>query len=108
MKTTKNTTPIFATHPGEILLDELQAINISQSDFAKQIGYKKSQLNEIIKGKRNVNVELALLLEKALGIDADYWLEIQKNYDIDKVKINAKFQERLKAIEQWKLESTNK
>jgi len=103
MKTTETIVPGFATHPGEILLDELQAIDVSQSDFAKQIGYKKSQLNEIIKGKRNINTELALLLEKTLGIDADYWLEAQKNYDIDTVRVKKKFQKRLEAIEQWKL-----
>ncbi len=102
MKTTENTIPLLVTHPGEIILDEIENKAISQSDFAKQIGYSKSQLNEIIKGKRNLNAELALLLEKALGIDADYWLEVQKNYDLDKAKINQKNQKRLEAIEQWK------
>ena len=103
MKTTENIIPMIATHPGEILLDEILANDVSQSDFAKQIGYKRSQLNEIIKGKRNVNAELALLLEKALGVDAEYWLEVQKNYDLDKARINQKNQKRLEAIEQWKL-----
>ena len=102
MNTIKNTVPFVATHPGEILLDELKANNFSQSDFAKQIGYNKSQLNEIIKGKRNINADLALLLEKTLGIDAEYWLEAQKNYELDKARINSKNQQRLEAIEQWK------
>lgn len=102
MKTTENIIPFKATHPGEILLDEIIANDFSQSEFAKKIGYNKSQLNEIIKGKRNINAELAILLEKALEIDAEYWLEIQKNYDLDKARINAKNQKRLEAIEQWK------
>lgn len=102
MKTTENTIPFLATHPGEVLLDEIEANDFSQSDFAKKIGFKKSQLNEIIKGKRNINAELAILFEKTLDIDAEYWLEIQKNYDLDKARINTKNQERLEAIEQWK------
>ncbi len=102
MKTTENTIPFVATHPGEILLDEIEANDFSQSDFAKTIGLKKSQLNEIIKGKRNINAELAILLEKSLEIDAEYWLEIQKNYDLDKARISMKNQQRLDAIEQWK------
>lgn len=102
MKTTENTIPLLATHPGEILLDEIEANDFSQSDFAKKIGLNKSQLNEIIKGKRNINAELAILLEKALEIDAEYWLEIQKNHDLDKARINTKNQKRLEAIEQWK------
>lgn len=103
MKTTQNTTPLLATHPGEILLDEINANEISQIDFAKQIGYKRSQLNEIIKGKRKINADLSLLLEKALGIDAEFWMEAQKNYDLDKARIEAKNQKRIEAIEQWKL-----
>jgi len=102
MKTTENTIPFLATHPGEVLLDEIKANVFSQSDFAKKIGLKKSQLNEIIRGKRNINAELAILFEKALAIDAEYWMEIQKNYDLDKARINKKNQLRLEAIEQWK------
>lgn len=103
MKTATELTPLMATHPGEILLDEIEAIELSQVDFAKQLGMPRSQLNEIIKGKRNINADLALLLEKVLGIDVEYWMEAQKNYDIDKARIEAKNQNRMEAIEQWKV-----
>ncbi|CAM4085036.1 HigA family addiction module antitoxin [Gillisia hiemivivida] len=93
-------TPFIATHPGEILKDELDASDISQSEFAKIIGFKRSQLNEFIKSKRNLNADLAILLEKALGIDADFWMEAQKNYDLDSARMKAKNSERLEAIEQ--------
>lgn len=99
--TTKNPIPAFATHPGTILADEMEANGYSQIDLAKLIDIKRSQLNEIIKGKRNINADLALLLEKALGIDADFWMEAQKNYDLDKAKIEAKNKEQLEAIEIW-------
>lgn len=103
MTTTKKLTPAIATHPGTILADEIEANGYSQIDFAKMIDYKRSQLNEIIKGKRNINAELALLLEKTLGIDADYWMEAQKNYDLDKARIEAKNKQQLEAIEIWKV-----
>ena len=95
--------PQIATHPGEILKDELDFLAISQRDFSKKIGIKPSQLNEIIKGKRNINADLALLFEKTLKIDAEYWLEVQKNYDLDLAKINSKNQKRLEAIAQMEL-----
>ncbi|PNW27221.1 HigA family addiction module antitoxin [Formosa algae] len=101
MRTIDKLTPFIATHPGEVLWDEMQANDFTQIEFAKLIDVKRSQLNEIIKGKRNINADLALLFEKGLGIDANYWLELQKNYDLDKAKIEAKNQERLEAIEQW-------
>ena len=103
MTTTKKLTPAIATHPGTILADEIEANGYSQIDFAKMIDCKRSQLNEIIKGKRNINAELALLLEKTLGIDADYWMESQKNYDLDKARIEAKNKQQLEAIEIWKV-----
>lgn len=99
--TTKNLVPAIATHPGLLLADEIEANEYSQIDFAKLIDLKRSQLNEIIKGKRNINADLALLLEKALGIDADFWMEAQKNYDLDKARIEAKNKEQLEAIEIW-------
>lgn len=95
--------PGLATHPGEILLDELEAREISQTDFAKQIGYQKSQLNEIIKGKRNINAELALLFESALKIDADFWMNAQKNFDLDTARINKRNQARQEAITQMQM-----
>ncbi|SHG67226.1 HTH-type transcriptional regulator / antitoxin HigA [Flavobacterium micromati] len=101
MTTTKDIIPSIATHPGSILADEIEANDCSQIDFANLIGLKRSQLNEIIKGKRNINADLALLLEKALGIDADFWLEAQKNYDLDKARIEEKNKMRLEAIEIW-------
>lgn len=103
MKTANELSPFIATHPGELIQDELEAREISQIDFAKQIGMTRSQLNEIIKGKRNINADLALLLEKVLGIDADFWMEAQKNFDLDTARIKAKNQKRLEAIEQWKI-----
>ncbi len=102
MTTFKNTIPAIATHPGNILKDEIEANDFSQIDFAKMIGYSRSQLNEIIKGKRNISADLALLLEKTLEIDADYWMEAQKNYDLDKARIQKKNKEQLESIEIWK------
>lgn len=94
-------TPFIATHPGEILADELQARGIKQQEFAQQIGMQKSQLNEIIKGKRSINAEVAVLIEAAFGISADFWLNAQNNYDLALIKIQCKVQERIAAITTW-------
>ncbi len=101
MKTTAELIPLLATHPGEILKDELDTIGTSQADFAKLIGIKRSQLNEIIKGKRGINAEIALFLEKTLNIDADYWMEAQKNYELDLARIQMRESKRLEAIEKF-------
>ena len=99
--TTKKVVPSFATHPGTILADEIEANNFSQIDFANLIDIKRSLLNEIIKGKRNITADLAILFEKVLVVDAEYWLEAQKNYELDKARIEAKNKQQLEAIEVW-------
>lgn len=80
---TKEIKPFEATHPGTLIKDELDALEIEQRDFAKKIGMKPTMLNEIIKGKRPVTADLAVVLEKALGISADYWMRFQSQYEID-------------------------
>ena len=106
MKHIKDIIPVKATHPGEILLDEMQAHGYSQVDFANLISMQKTQLNENIKAKRDINADTALLLEKALGIDAEYWMELQKNYALDKARIEAKNRIQLEAIEIWNIIKT--
>lgn len=110
MRTNVNSlTPGELIYPGEYLLDELEAKGISQKEFALLIGMQPTQLNEIIKGKgkRAINAETALLIEKALGISAEYWLNIQKNYELDIAKINKKNQQRLEALEVWNMIKDN-
>ncbi len=96
--TANNLTPYIATHPGEVLKDELEFRGISQRQFSKQLGISYSLLNEVLNGKRPVNTELALLIEAALGIDAEPLLNMQTRYNLQKAKENSSFFERLKSI----------
>ncbi len=73
-------------HPGELLGEELEAREISQKEFAEVVGLRPSHLNELIKGKRNVSALLALKMEKSLGIDADIWMRLQVQFDLDIAK----------------------
>lgn len=100
--TTNNTTPFEATHPGILIKDEIDAIpDLTQKELAQQLGLKPSFINEVIKGKRPITADLAILLEKALGISADYWMKFQSQYEIDKARIKEKNILRLKNIELW-------
>lgn len=95
-------TPAHLIHPGEILEDELKARNISQVDFAKTIDIKRSQLNEYIKGKRDFNNELCLLVSTALEMEESIWLNLKQNYELDKLKVDAKVVAKLAAVEEYK------
>lgn len=93
-----NLTPFELTHPGEILREEIESRGVSQSRLAQEIGIKVSLLNELINGKRDFTIEYALLLEAALGIEADFWINLQNAYNKARTKSNPIFMERLASI----------
>lgn len=74
-------------HPGEILLEEfLEPLGMSQAAFAEKIGWTKTRVNELIRGKRGVTAEAALDLAEALGTSPKLWMNLQATYDLDRAK----------------------
>lgn len=95
-----NLTPSNAIHPGEMIKDEIEFRGISQKALAAEIGLSASVLNEVLNGKRAVTTEYALLLEAALGIEADLWLKLQADYNKQIAKSDSNFMARLEKIRQ--------
>ena len=75
-----NITPI---HPGEHLAEILEAFGISQHRLAKTIGASPRRVNEIVHGSRSITADTALRIGKALGMSPEYWLNLQRMYDLD-------------------------
>jgi len=74
-------------HPGEILLEEfIEPLGMSQAAFAEKIGWTKTRVNELIRGKRGVTAEAALDLADALGTSPKLWMNLQATYDLDRAK----------------------
>lgn len=104
MATNEVLIPARATHPGVLIKDELDATpDLNQRTLAKELGVQPSFLNEIIKGKRPVTADIAILLEKTLGISADYWMRFQSQYEIDKARVKQKNIEKIRNIELWSI-----
>ena len=78
----KDATPIVATHPGEMIKDELKERGMTQKQLAEQTGIKTSVISETVNGKRPVSLNVAIALEKALDIPADIWMNMQTQYDL--------------------------
>lgn len=85
-------------HPGEMIKDELEYRGITQRALAEEIGVSPSVVNEILNGKRAVNIEFAMLLEAALGIEADLWIRLQTEYNKQLLKKDDSFMNRLRQI----------
>ena len=88
-------------HPGEMIKDELEARGITQKELAQQMGVSYTVFNEIVNGKRPVTTEYALLLEASLGTSASLWLRLQADYNMQKVRQDKSFMQRLDRIRQY-------
>jgi HTH-type transcriptional regulator/antitoxin HigA len=90
--------PSKAIHPGEELCEELKSRGISQKKFSDLTKILPSQLNEIIKGKRVINAELAIIIGTALNMDPILWAKSQMFYELDLARIKLKSTKKIKLI----------
>ncbi|MGK2958013.1 MAG: HigA family addiction module antitoxin [Acidimicrobiales bacterium] len=69
-------------HPGEFIRDELEARGWAQRDLAYILGVKEQSINPIMSGKRGISPDMARALSKAFDISAEYFLNMQKSYEL--------------------------
>jgi HTH-type transcriptional regulator/antitoxin HigA len=82
----ENPTPFMAVHPGMMIKPELVERGISQKEFAKMLGIQASHLSEVLNGKRVLTTDLAMKMEKAIGIPAKTLLAAQTQYELESAK----------------------
>ena len=71
------------THPGEMLLKEfLEPLGVTQADAAVRMRIPFQRLNAIVKKRRGVSADTALLLEALTRWDAQIWLALQAKWDL--------------------------
>lgn len=71
----------YVSSPGEILLEEfLIPLGISQYRLAKAIHKPQSAISDIVHGRRQITVEMAWLLSRALGTTPEFWLNFERTY----------------------------
>jgi addiction module HigA family antidote len=72
-------TPI---HPGKILADELNTRELTAAELARIINVPPNRITQIINGKRNITADTALRLGKYFGMSPEFWMNLQKQYDL--------------------------
>jgi addiction module HigA family antidote len=71
------------TRPGEMLLKEfLEPMGMTQVEFARHLGWPWARLNEIVNNRRGITVDSALSLGEALGTGPEFWLNLQRDWDL--------------------------
>jgi len=80
-------------HPGKILLQQyLEPQKISQNGLARAIKVPPRRINEIIHEKRGITADTATRLSLYFGGSASYWMHLQAEYELEKVKKNITIQ----------------
>src|SRR3984893_15501003 len=78
----KRTMTSPAIHPGEILADELNELQITPTELSRQISVPPNRISQIIQGKRAINGYTALRIEHWFQTSAQCCLNLQPAYDV--------------------------
>lgn len=66
--------------PGSVLKEEIEFRGTSQNDLASLMGRTPEIINDIILGKEEITQTTADEIQKALGISAQFWLNLETAY----------------------------
>ena len=69
-------------HPGEHLRDELEELGLSARALASALGVPVNRITQILREERGVTADTALRLGRYFGTSADFWLNLQKLYEL--------------------------
>ena len=86
-------------HPGEVISDVLEDLEMTQTRFAEILGVSRRSVNEIILGQRPITVDMAIRIGKALGNGPQLWLNLQQKVDIwDAVQKHSEEYEKVSTV----------
>jgi addiction module HigA family antidote len=75
--------PIHPIHPGEILSDELEELQMTAAELSRELHVPSNRIYQLIAGRRAMTADTALRLEQWLGVEAAFWMNLQKRYELD-------------------------
>jgi addiction module HigA family antidote len=71
-------------HPGEVLREEyMMPLSLSANALARALGVTPARVNDIANEKRGITADTALRLARYFGTDAQSWINLQTNYDLE-------------------------
>ena len=74
--------PITAIHPGDHLAEELETLNLSAAELARQLKVPTNRITGILNGQRAITGDTALRLGHFFGTSAEFWLNLQSFYEL--------------------------
>jgi antitoxin HigA-1 len=71
-----------AIHPGRLLRREMEALKLSANRLAINLGVPSGRVTDILNSRRSITADTALRLALYFGNTAQFWLDLQSQYDI--------------------------
>lgn len=76
-------------HPGDVLLhDFIKPMGLTRYKIAKLTNVQQRRIDEICMGKRAITADTALRLAKLFGMDAQTWMNLQAQYDLETAELS--------------------
>ncbi len=71
------------THPGQILKEDyVEPLGLTITELSKVLGISRKTLSKIINERGSITPEMALRLSRAFNTSPEFWLNLQRNYDL--------------------------
>jgi len=81
----------IATHPGQILLAGfLEPLRLTQAELARALRIPLNRVNELVRGKRGITPESALLLSEYFRNSSEFWMNLQTAHDLARARQEAR------------------
>ena len=80
---------MMPVHPGEILREEMDERDLSANALAQALGVPTNRITAILNGQRGVTADTARRLSHAMGTSSEFWLNLQKTWDLRRAEIEA-------------------
>ncbi len=77
------------SHPGEIVRECIEGLELNVTEGAKALGVTRATLSRILNAKASISPEMAVRLSKAFGSTVSFWLRLQLNFDLVQVEKRA-------------------
>ncbi len=88
-----------AIHPGDMLRREfLEPLDMTATALARALGMPPNRIIAIVNGDRSVTAETAILFEAFFKVSAEFWLSLQRTYDLKIANADKRLAARAKKI----------
>jgi len=87
-KSAKCFNPVFAVPPGETIRENMVYLNMNQEELAVRLGISAKHLSDVLNGIAPITHDTALKLESVIGPSAEFWMELETNYQMNSLFIS--------------------